>query len=140
VAKRPRARNAPPTPPVEARASDPGAELARLAAQHAQGAVVVLDHLDGAVTSATEEQQLVAAMADLLTRLARAAGERVRFLLVAESTRMSWVGALEQRLGAAVAPQARMVLARFDTQTAADVIERTVLAGGVWFEQGLASD
>src|SRR5207248_8182591 len=81
---------------------------------------------------------LAAGLADFMTRVARMAGERVRFLLVAESTRLLWLGQIEQRIGLSIAPGARYVLAPLGTRGAAEVIERTVLASGAYFEEGLS--
>jgi HEAT repeat protein len=82
---------------------------------------------------------LVDELADFMTRVVRAASDRARFLLVVDTDRLFWLGALEQRLGVAIAPTARYALQPFSTRVATEVIEQTVLAGGGYFEDGLSA-
>ena len=139
-------------------ATDAASMLAQLCASQPQGAVVIFDHIGDAlardsrgqlVSYHAEQAQAAAAgpgpsalvdtLSDFMTRVARAAGERARFLLCVEADRLFWLGALEQRLGMSIPPQAKYALQPLSTRGASEVIERTVLAGGTYFEDGLSA-
>jgi HEAT repeat protein len=115
--------------------SDAVALLARLTASQPQGAAIVLDHVGDALS---DDAELAGRLADFMTRVHEAVAERARFVLVAESTRLAWVAALESRLARPIAPDARMIVEPLETRVAAEAIERTVLASGAYFEQGLS--
>jgi len=117
---------------------DAAALLVQLAGTQPRGAVLIFDHLGDALER-DEEGRVTTMVADFMTRVARSAGERVRFLLVAESIRLMWVSQIEQRIGTTIPPSARYVLEPMGTRGVAEIVERTVLAGGTYFEEGLSA-
>src|SRR5262249_39763646 len=106
---------------VGGEASDAATMLAQLCATQPQGAVVIFDHIGDALARDSRGQlvpfhrggegaegnaaaagplpvALVDVLADFMTRVARAAGDRARFLLCVEADRLFWLGALGQRV------------------------------------------
>ncbi|HSN32472.1 MAG TPA: HEAT repeat domain-containing protein, partial [Ideonella sp.] len=97
-----------------------------------QGGLLVLDDLGTALADAGRLELLV-------TVLRRAAQQgTVKIIFAIDDTQLYRLEPFEKLVGPIGPVGARLRLERFDEGRAADVIERTVLGGGAYFESGLS--
>ncbi len=109
--------------------------VGRIARGGRGGTVLILDHLEEALA---DETGAAADLGVLLARVVELAGSRVRFLLCIDAPWFSRLDRLHAAAGIAAAPPAWMTLERLGEAQAAEILERTALASGIFFETGLA--
>ena len=98
--------------------------------------VLVLDHLEEALDDRGRAAEVVA----LLARVVEAGGARLRLVLgVDERGLRAARAARDARAGAGLTPSAWMSLARLSGEQAPEILERTALQSGTFFETGLSA-
>ncbi len=95
--------------------------------------LLVLDDVVSALEDSAKRERLF----DLLRRADQVAALKVLYVVDDEEL---WKLDVIERQAGAVAPAARFRLENLDQERVADIIERTVLAGGAYFEGGLAKE
>jgi HEAT repeat protein len=114
---------------------DASEHLARALHQARGGAVLVLDHLEEALRGGARD-----ALARLVARAAEAGGARLRLLLAVDAAAFTHLAAVQLPAGLGPPPpDAWVTVERLSEAQAADVLERTALASGIFFETGLAA-
>lgn len=116
-------------------ADRPAEQLARLAHQSRGGMVLVLDQLEdvlGADGPASE-------VATLITRVTEPGGARLRLVLAADAGVAPRLSQLRDATGGAGATMTWMSLERLSTEQTTEVLERTALQSGTFFETGLSA-
>ena len=98
------------------------------------GALLLLDDLGAALYNPKRIDMLVS----ILRRVAQSKTTRVLFAI--DDTSLHRLDPFEKVVGPIAAPGARLRLERFDEGRASDVLERTVLGGGAYFEAGLSRE
>jgi HEAT repeat protein len=98
------------------------------------GALLVLDDLGAALDEGTRTERLI----ELLKSAANVSG--IKILFVIDDEDLYRLDALERRIGQLCTVSSRLRIERFDEGRVAEVIERTVLGGGAYFEAGLSQE
>lgn len=104
----------------------------QLPAATPEGALFIVDDLGAALDEGPRLQQLLA----LLQQAGQVAG--LKLLFVVDDADLWRLESLERRLGHLGRGGARLRLGLLDEATTVEVIERTVLGGGAYFEAGLS--
>ncbi len=108
----------------------PLAFLARIVSQAIAGQLYLFILDDTDTILARGDESVITQLGDLFARVVTRSGGRARFLFACCSSRVHRFGVLERRTGSLFPPASRFELRRFDPQTAAHVLERTIdLAG-----------
>jgi HEAT repeat protein len=110
--------------------------LARLAHQSRGGTVLILDHLEQVLTG---DDAVAATLVALVARVVEAGGSRLRLVLSIDAAAAARLSQLRDAAGLAALPPAWMILERLTETKAADILERTALQSGVFFETGLSA-
>jgi HEAT repeat protein/DNA-binding MarR family transcriptional regulator len=122
--------------PVHDAPEKPGDHLARIAHQSRGGTVLLLDHVEQVLTG---DDATAAAVASLIARVAEAGGARLRLVLAIDAAVSARVPRLREAAGLGAAATAWMVLERLTQAQASDILERSALQSGTFFETGLSA-
>ncbi|HVZ71993.1 MAG TPA: HEAT repeat domain-containing protein [Polyangia bacterium] len=123
------------TPPIPNQSS--ADYLARIARDSPHGLVLVFDHLEEALA---DEVARGADLGALLGRVVEQAGTRVRLLLSVEDTAFARLDQLRDAgASSALAASAWMTLGGLGQTEVAEILERTAIQSGTFFEAGLAT-
>ncbi len=106
----------------------PIAFLARVIGEGKQQYLFILDDIDLEISS---DEQVVAALAELFTRVVSRSAGRARFLFACASDRVHQFAALEKRTGSLFPPTSRYELQRMQAPEAQVVLEQTLAQAGV---------
>ena len=125
-------------PPAQLQdAVEPAPEyLARLAHQSRGGTVLILDHLEQVLTG---DDVAAAALVALVARVVEAGGSRLRLVLSIDAPAAARLSQLRDAAAFAATPPSWMILERLTESRAAEILERTALQSGVFFEAGLSA-
>src|SRR5215471_16372029 len=121
----------PPAP-----SSSSGEYLARIARESSNGMVLILDHVEEALA---DEMGLGVDLGSLLARVLDGGGNRLRVVLSIDETSFARLDQLRETGGLAVGAGAWMTLPRLSDAQCADILERTAVQSGTFFETGLAT-
>jgi hypothetical protein len=115
--------------------------LARLAHESREGTVLVLDHLEQVLGGgqSDEDGAALTAVAALAARVVEAGGARVRLVLCTDAASFARLARLKELAGVSPTPGAWMTLERLSQAAVTDILERTALQSGVFFETGLSA-
>ncbi|HEY2728486.1 MAG TPA: HEAT repeat domain-containing protein [Polyangia bacterium] len=123
------------TPPIPNQSS--ADYLARIARDSQNGLVLIFDHLEEALS---DEVGRGADLGALLARVVEQGGSRLRLVLSVDDTSFSRLDQLRDAgAGAALASSAWMTLPGLSQEQVSDILERTAIQSGTFFEDGLAS-
>jgi HEAT repeat protein len=114
-------------------AEKPSDYLARLAHQARGGAVLVLDHLEQALTG-----RAATAVTALIARVVEGGGARLRLVWAVDDVAVARLAPLRDAAGLGATAPAAMILERLTQAQAAQILERTALQSGTFFEAGLS--
>jgi HEAT repeat protein len=112
--------------------------LARLAREARGGMVLVLDHLEEALGEGSGGSPGMA-VAALIARVLEVAGNRIHLVLSVQDEAFPRLEQLRAASGGAMASAAWMRLPPLDEAAVADILERTAIQSGTFFESGLAA-
>jgi HEAT repeat protein len=115
----------------------PVEQLARLAHQSRGGVVLVLDHLEETLNADGPAAAVVA----LLARVVEAGGARLRLVLAVDAAAAPRLPQLRDAAGSGATGPALtwMSLERLSGERATEILERTALQSGTFFEAGLSA-
>jgi hypothetical protein len=109
--------------------------LARIAHQSRGGIVLILDHLEQALTGDKAGADAIAA---LIKRVVEAGGARLRLVLAIDAAASARLAPLADAAGLGTTAPASMILEPIGQDQAAQILERTALQSGTFFEAGLS--
>ncbi|HET6283672.1 MAG TPA: HEAT repeat domain-containing protein, partial [Polyangia bacterium] len=110
--------------------------LAKLARESRAGMVLILDHLEEVLS---DEIGAAADLGTLLARVVEAGGNRLRLVLSVDEAAFARLDQLKESAGVTPTPGAWMTLERLSATQATEILERTALQTGVFFESGLSA-
>jgi len=116
----------------------PVEQLARLAHQSRGGVVLVLDQLEQVLSAGGPSAEV----ATLLTRVVEAGGARLRVVLAADASAAPRLPQLREAAGAGASVGTTltwMSLERLSVEQTTEILERTALQSGTFFETGLSA-
>jgi len=113
----------------------PVEQLARLAHQSRAGVVLVLDQLEDVLAAAGPASEV----ATLIARVVESGGARLRLVLAADAAAAPRLPQLRDATGGAGAAMTWMSLERLSSEQTTEVLERTALQSGTFFETGLSA-
>ena len=122
------------TPPIPNQSS--GDYLARIARDSQNGLVLIFDHLEEALS---DEVGRGADLGGVIARVLEKGESRLRLVLSVDDTSFARLDQLrESAAGAALAASAWMTLPGLSQEQVSEILERTAIQSGTFFENGLA--
>src|SRR5215471_6695823 len=116
--------------------SSSGEYLARIARESSNGMILILDHVEEALA---DEMGLGVDLGGLLARVLDGGGNRLRVVLSVDEASFSRLDQLREAGGLAVGAGAWMTLPRLSAGQCAEILERSAVQSGTFFESGLAA-
>jgi HEAT repeat protein len=109
--------------------------LARIARDSPSGMVLILDHLEDALS---DDVGRGADLSALVARVLEQGGNRLRLVLSVEEGSFARLDQLRESAGAAMGASAWMTLPGLTQEQVSEILERTAIQSGTFFENGLA--
>src|SRR5882672_1968317 len=122
------------TPPIPNQSS--GDYLARIARDSQNGLVLIFDHLEDALS---DEVGRGADVSAVIARVLEKGESRLRLVLSVDDTSFARLDQLREGAGAALAASSWMNLPGLSQDQVSEILERTAIQSGTFFENGLAS-